>query len=301
VKSDLGPSLPTRLLVKVVRVLPASLVFFAARMLGWIGFCFNRTSRKRAIDNVRTSLRYESHLYHKKIALKGFQHMVLLAVDLLRLPETNAEAIQRINVRNKHYVVDALKEGNGVVIISAHFGNICMLPPAFDGLSEHPAYISRRSARRVGWILREARAYHDRCLQPRTTFDALESSPANAVKLSHFLKQGNVVIVFADLTFGSGTVLVDLFGSPYEMSRLPASLAILNGAPLIPAMTHRNVDGSYEVVVEPPIEKSKSTDHTARYEMTKDFAAILERYVRSSPEQWCWTHQQRWQKNLSSE
>jgi Kdo2-lipid IVA lauroyltransferase/acyltransferase len=300
VKSDLRPSLPTRLIVRVVRVLPASLVFFTARMMGWIGFCFNGVSRKRAIDNVRTCLPYESHLYHKKIALKGFQHMVLLAVDLLRLPETNSEAIHRINVRNKHYVIDALKEGNGVVIISAHFGNICMLPPAFDGLSEHPAYISRRSARRVSWIIREARAYHDRYLKPRTTFDALESSSANAVKLAHFLKRGNVVIVFADLTFGSGTVLVDLFGSPYEMSRLPASLAILNGAPLIPAMTHRNADGTYEIVVESPIEKPKSPNHTAKYEMTKEFAAILERYVRSSPEQWCWTHQQRWQKPLSS-
>ena len=120
--------------------------------MGWIGFWFNGVSRKRAIDNVSTCLPYESPQDHKKIARKGFQHMVLLAVDLLRLPETNAEAIQRINVRNKHYVVEALKEGNGVVIISAHFGNICMLPPAFDGLSDHPAYISRRSARRVGWF-----------------------------------------------------------------------------------------------------------------------------------------------------
>lgn len=299
-KSDLRPSLPIRLMVRVARVLPASIVFFAARMMGWIGFWVNAASRKRAIDNVKTCLPGESHVYHKNLALKGFQHIVLLAMDLLRMPETNSEAVHRINVTNKHYVIDALKEGNGAVIVSAHFGNICMLPAALDGISEHPAYISRRSPRRVGWIIREARAYHDHYLKPRTTFHALESSAANAVKLAHFLKRGNVVIVFADLTYGSGTILVDLFGIPYEMSRLPVSLAILNRAPLIPAMTRRNADGTYDVVVEPPIEKSKSSNHTARYEMTKEFAAILERYVRSSPEQWCWTHQQRWQKFLTS-
>lgn len=268
--------------------------------MGWIGFCVNAASRKLAIDNVKTCLPGESHAYHKKLALKGFQHIALLALDLLRMPGTNSEAVQRINVTNKHYVIDALNEGNGVVIISAHFGNICMLPAAFDGISEHPAYISRRSPRRVSWLIREARAYHDRYLKPRTTFHALESSVANAIKLAHFLKRGNLVIVFADLTYGSGTIPVDLFGIPYEMSRLPASLAILNRAPLIPAMTRRKIDGTYEVVVESPIEKSKSPDHTAKYEMTKEFAAILERYVRSSPEQWCWTHQQRWQKFLNS-
>src|SRR6185369_10717706 len=115
-KRDLRLSFPTRLIIRVIRDLPASIVFFAARMMGWIGFFFNGVSRKRAINNVRTCLPCESHLYHKKIALRAFQHMVLLAVDLLRLPETNSDAIHRINVRNKHYVIDALKEGNGVVI-----------------------------------------------------------------------------------------------------------------------------------------------------------------------------------------
>jgi lauroyl/myristoyl acyltransferase len=65
-------------------------------------------------------------------------------------------------------------------------------------------------------------------------------------------------------------------------------------------MTHRNADGTYEVVVESPIEKPKNPNHTAKYEMTKEFAAILEGSVLSSPEQWCWTLQQRWQKPLSS-
>jgi Kdo2-lipid IVA lauroyltransferase/acyltransferase len=267
--------------------------------MGSIAFCINRASRKRAIDNVRTCFPYESYFYHRKIALKGFQHVALSAIDLLRMSETNSEVVRRINVTDKHYVLDALKEGKGVVIISAHFGNICMVPAAFDGISEHPAYISRRSARRVSWIIREARAYHDRYLKPRTTFRALESSVANAVKLAHFLKRGNVVIVFADLTYGSGTILVDLFGIPYEMSRLPASLASLNQASLIPVISVRNADGTYEVVVQPPIAKPNSPDRRARYAMTKEFAAILERYIRSNPGQWCWTHQQRWRKPVS--
>lgn len=288
------PSLLIRVVVGTVRALPGSLVFCAGRLMGWIGYCANRASRERAIENVRTCFPQESHRLHRKIAVRGFQHMALSAMDLLRAPEEESEVMRRINVRNKHYITNALREGKGVVLVTGHFGNVSVLPAAFDGISKEPAYIMRRPTRRVSWVIREARAYRDIYLKPRSIFRSLDSSIADALQLAHLLKRGNVVIVLADLTWGSGTVLVDLFGIPYLMSRLPASLAILNGASLIPVMTLRNADGTYEVVVEPPIEKPEGLNHDARQTMTKNFATILERFVSSSPEQWCWTHRQGW-------
>ena len=282
-----------RILAAIARTLPASLVFGLARPMGWIGFSVNRFSRTRAINNVRTCFPQESQRRQREIAVKGFQHMTLVALDLLRAPQKNSEALHRINIRNKHYVTDVVKDGRGVVIISAHFGNIGVLPAAFDGVSEHPAYIMRRPTRRVSCIITRARAYRDRYLKPRITFESIDSSKAGALRLAHLLKQGNVVIVLADLTWGSGGVLVELFGMPYEMSRFPATLAIKHGASLIPVMTVRNPDGTYEVVVGPPIEKPETVD-TAKYIMTSEFARILEPYIRRSPEQWCWTHQQNW-------
>jgi lauroyl/myristoyl acyltransferase len=59
-------------------------------------------------------------------------------------------------------------------------------------------------------------------------------------------------------------------------------------------MTLRNADGTYELVVEPQIEKPERLNHDARQTMTKNFATILERFVNSIPEQWCSTHQQAW-------
>jgi Kdo2-lipid IVA lauroyltransferase/acyltransferase len=283
-----------RMIAGIAKALPASVVFGAARIMGRIGFSVNGFSRSRAINNVRTCFPQESYRRQRQIAIKGFQHMTLAAMDLLRAPKANSEAVRCLNIANKHYVTDAVKEGKGVVIVSAHFGNIGVLPAAFDGVSEHPAYIMRRPTRRVSCIINKARAYRDRYLKPRTTFESVDSSIAGAIKLAHLLKRGNVVIVLADLTWGSGAVLVDLFGIPYEMSRLPATLAIKHRVALIPVMTLRNAAGTYEVVVAPPIERPNTPDDMAESAMTKEFAGILERYVRSSPEQWCWTHQQRW-------
>jgi lauroyl/myristoyl acyltransferase len=221
--------------------------------------------------------------------------MALSAMDVLRAPEEKSEMMLRINVRNRHYITNALQEG-GVILVTGHFGNVSVLPAAFDGISKEPAYIMRRPTRRVSWIIRQARAYRDNYLKPRSTFRSLDSSSADALELAHLLKRGNVVIVLADLTWGSGTVQVDLFGIPYLMSRLPASLAIINGASLIPVLTCRNADGTYEVTVEPPIKKPQVLNQDARRVMMQQFARILERFVGASPEQWCWTHRQGWQK-----
>jgi lauroyl/myristoyl acyltransferase len=81
------------------------------------------------------------------------------------------------------------------------------------------------------------------------------------------------------------------------MSRMPASLAIRTNAVLIPVMTYRNDDGIYEVVVDPPIERPVDLDdRTAKEQMMRSFAQILERYLRTDPTQWCWTHRQGWQE-----
>lgn len=118
------PSLLIRLVVGTVRALPGSLVFFAARIMGWIGYVANRVSRERAKDNVRTCFPRKSHRLHRKIAVMGFQHMALSAMDLLRAPEEKSEMMRRFNVRNRHYITNALHEGDGVVLVSGHFGNV---------------------------------------------------------------------------------------------------------------------------------------------------------------------------------
>lgn len=288
------PSLPIRALVATARSLPGPLVFFTARLLSWIGYVANRASRGRAIANVRICFAKKSDRQQRKIALRGFQHMALSAMDLLAAPPARSERMRLINIRNGHHITGPLRDGKGVVLVSGHFGNVSVLPAAFDGISNEPAYIMRRPTRQVSWIIRLARAYRDNYLKPITTFRSLDSSSRDALELAHLLRRGNLVIVLADLTWGKGMVPVELFGIPYLMSRLPASLAISNRASLVPAITLRNADGTYEVFVEPAIDKPDLPDDQARQAMTLTFAGVLERFISANPEQWCWTHRQGW-------
>lgn len=128
-------------------------------------------------------------------------------------------------------------------------------------------------------------------LKPKSSFHSLANSIKGAVKAGHLLNRGNVVIVVADLTWGSGAIPLPFMGTLYNMSRAPASLSQLTGASLIPILTFRNTDGTYDIIVGQSIERPTGVSrHAAERIMMENFARILESRVRSCPEQWFWMH-----------
>lgn len=281
------------LLVKALNRLPRRVVLRSALTLGRLAYLVYSSQRELALQNIRACFPEESHSLHERIAIRAFQHMVISAVDLLRFSEGGPNARPRIEVRDLHHVAGAIGNGRGVVLVTAHYGNVGVLPFALEGVSKESAYIMRRATRRVGWVVAKFRSYREAYLKPRSSFHPLESSIRGAVKAGHLLKRGNAIMVVADLTWGSGAISVPFLGIQHSMSRAPASLAILTGAALIPAITLRNIDGTYTVVVGRPIERPRDASrHDAERIMMETFAKTLERCVVSCPEQWFWVHHQ---------
>jgi len=280
-----------RSLVRILNRIPYFAVLYTAPILGRLGYWAYRSQRDIALQNIRACYPEDSYSLHKKIAIRAFQHIAISSVELLRLFDEKPHTRPRIKIRNLHYINEALAGGRGVVLVTAHYGHVGVLPLALKGICEDPAYIMRRATRRVGWMVAQFRAYREMYLKPKSSFHSLESSIRGAVKAGHLLKRGNAVMVVADLTWGSGAIPVNFLGTSYNMSRAPASLSILTGAALIPIITSRSTDGTYEVVVEPPIENPIGVSrHDAEQIMMGNFAKLLERCVSSCPEQWYWMH-----------
>jgi Kdo2-lipid IVA lauroyltransferase/acyltransferase len=279
------------LFVRALNSLPHSVVMPTAKLLGRLGYRIYRSEQELALRNIQACYPRDPDSLHKKISIRAFQHIVISAIEILRFSDERPQARPYIKVRNLHHITEALGKGRGVVLATAHYGNVGVLPFALEGVCKEPAYIMRRPTRRVSWVVAQFRAYRDTYLKPMSSFHSLASSIRGAVQAGHLLKRGNAVIVVADLTWGSGAIPLNFLGIPYNMSRVPASLSLLTGASLIPIMTSRNADGSYEVVVESPIEHPLgATRHDAERIMTGKFAKVLERYVRACPEQWFWMH-----------
>ena len=66
------------------------------------------------------------------------------------------------------------------------------------------------------------------------------------------------------------------------------------GTALVPAFMVRGSDGKFEVHVEPEIPVPRTGDDEKDIlETVRRYTEVVERYVRSHPEQWMWMHQ-RW-------
>jgi len=265
----------------------------ASIIAGTTAFHSCRSERSRTLENIRAFYPEESEPLCRRIALRAFRHLVVSSVELLGFGREQPRSRPHIRIINKHLLTEALRQNQGVVLMSAHYGNVGILPFALDGICKSPAYIMRRPKRRVGLFVRQFRAYREKYLKPATNFRALDDSLRGIRTAARLLKQGNAVLEVGDLSWGTGSVSVRIRGMSYDMSRLPASLAIRSGAAIIPVISVRKLNGSYEVIMGAPIEKTAQRFHReSETAITQTFASILGDYLNQYPEQWCWTHRQ---------
>jgi len=194
----------------------------------------------------------------------------------------------------------ALKEGKGVIGISAHFGNFplmllflaqsgyatnAIIRPSRDEIIERDFQASRS---RLG--LKTVHSY------PRETC-VLQSLKA--------LRDKELLVVLLDQNTGSKSgVFVDFFGQKAGTATGPIIFAMRTGAPLLPIFTLRQGNSDHhQILIEKPfhLEQKATDEETIQYNVQK-LTTIIEGYIRRYPTEWGWMHR-RWKsqpKNASS-
>lgn len=177
-------------------------------------------------------------------------------------------------------VLEAQARGQGVILISGHFGNHDIARAILDGRG-HPVAALYRP-------------------QSNVAFDKHFSATIRAISQPLFgrerrelaglvthLKKGGILGVLIDQFYHQGEDL-DFLGRPARTSTAMAAMALKYDLLLVPVYGIRQPDGlSFELVVEEPIP------HTDARTMTQAVNDSLGRMVRQHPEQWLWTHR-RW-------
>jgi len=191
----------------------------------------------------------------------------------------------------------ALKEGRGVIGISAHFGNFplmllflaqmgyptnAIIRPNRDEIVEKGFQASRS---RLG--LKTVHSY------PR------EVCVAQSLKA---LRDKELLVVLLDQNTGSKSgVYVDFFGQKAGTATGPIIFAMRTGAPLLPIFTLRQGDSDiHTLVIEKHfyLEQKATDEETIQYNVQK-LTNIIEGYIRKYPTEWGWMHR-RWKSRPQS-
>ena len=227
-----------------------------------------------------------------RLAEAHYAHLWRLAGEFIRFRWLSAQKKSAlIRVDNVEALARALERGKGALILTGHFGNFEVATIA--GLRHFPHMRGRfhfvRRAIRPRWldalVNRRFRQGGFGVLGKRGSLDAILER----------LEAGDVVVFpFDQHASPPDGIAVEFFGEPAGTFKSLAIMALATGAPVVPASSWREPDGSHVLRFEealPLVECDKVSEEIRRN--TRAYNATLEVLVLRHPEQWFWVHR-RW-------
>lgn len=214
---------------------------------------------------------------------RAFQHALLNYVDMFLLPRPDtARLIARLPVANLDLLLEMLARGKGVILISAHYGNIDLVVQ-WLGVYGFPALIP---VERI-----EPPALREAVLGLRGACDVqFEAVGADTfARLAATLRAGNVVVLVCDRDIQGTGQRVTLFGHEVALPSAAVLLALRTGAPVLSAFGMRHPDNSVSAALSGPLAIVPSGKGRLRADLARGMtilAGVLEAHIRRDPGQW---------------
>lgn len=270
-----------RLSGAVIPHLPPAVGYALCRAGGAILYQLNTRQRAIIRQNIQriTGAPAPAADIQRKTRL-AFNHILYNYFDLFRLPSLAPETVEQVvTVEGWENVEDALAQGKGIVMTSAHLGNIEVVLYAMllRGLSitipveriAPPELFDYVTALRMSKGLK------------------LIPIDGPLIHLLRTLKKGGVAGLAGDRDITNNGQVVPFFGHPAHLPDGHVRLALKTKAPLVLGFSHRNPDQSYHArflpAYYPPPRGAEEEQVAAAMKYIVD---EMEKAIAQAPEQW---------------
>ncbi len=268
--------------------LPARMATRIGVGLGLLGYHVIRYRRSLIKEQMGRALKMSpSDRELKRLVRANFVHYGLLVVEFLRIRLLRTSPLESaVQFEGEHHLRDALAQGKGALILTAHLGNYDLVGVAL-ALRGFPLMIVSKPLK--------LKAIEKFWMEERSVSGLEISLNHGSIKeILKALRDGKVVVFVLDQYASSEQFWVEFFGRPASTLSAPAVLTQRTGAPVVPGFTHRDSDGTHVIEIQPvlPFEERGNRDQTIEHN-TQRYTALIEAAIRRHPEQWTWIHR-RW-------
>jgi len=239
-------------------------------------------------DNLKHAFPQLSDEEIRKIALASYKSFTLTLVEILYLPWMSKEEISDvIKFEKLNLILEKEKENNGVILLSAHFGNweYCAIGAGILLNKKFSVVVkSQRNPFVNDWMNRFRTKWSNEVVP-------LGLSIRNVYAV--LLNKGIVAMV-ADQRGPIESIKLEFFGRKTSVYTGPAVLALKMNTPIIYGISVRQPDFSYKVILDEISKENLPEDYDERVKvLSKRMLKYLEEAIRKNPEQWFWMHK-RW-------
>ena len=267
---------------KTLAWLPVRAAYAIARAAGDLAYLLEGRTRRHVKDNMRHVLGPDADERQvSRAAREVFRNVMRYYADLIGLPRIDPDRLRThdLNVHGLENLQDALAQGKGVVLVSAHYGNPELTVQALAAVGIYGYVLTEPlQPRQLSDLTHRLRSTHGHIYRPVST-----SSVKGAIR---YLRQGGMVAILCDRDIQKTGQLLPLCGCPARFPVGAAALALHTGAQIVPAFTQRRGPGRNEVWLEPPLHLERTGDEGQDVRaITQKILARFEEYLRRDPGQ----------------
>lgn len=276
----------------LAQMFPRRAALFLGTALASFTFDVLRIRRRVAIENIEKHLQLPGGRREAvRVARRSYAVMARTFVDILQGPKISNEEMWRLIPYDAvERIARMVRNSNGAVLVSAHFGNWELLIQSFSRVfPKVRVIVGDQSNRRVDAAVKRIRE--------KGGVPAV-SSKTGIREAVRFLREGGAIATLMDQSARKHGVFVDFLGAPVSTHTGMVALAIRAGVPFLGVLLVDH-DGSYQFEVSSPWEaRDGASEEESLREGAVHYNQFLEAHVRRHPDNYFWAHR-RWKKSPS--
>jgi KDO2-lipid IV(A) lauroyltransferase len=266
----------------VVRALPPRLRYPLAAITGRCAFYLMPKRRRIAYENFGQVLGVPwNHPLAKRTARHAFGNYFKMFADFILMYSMSPDEIRRmVRPQGVHHLDEALAQGKGAIVVTAHVSNWDMLAAAAAvyGYTTNAVTNELPSGGLNDLVVKS---------RERIGMKMIPQTLGSLRNIMRALSRNEIVALASDLYRGDRGVRVNFFNRPASLPSGPAAIALKTGAPIIPVWVRRNRNNLYVAEIEPPIDTTSTGDSARDIQAITDrIVAFFERIIRREPDQW---------------
>ncbi|MDH4238096.1 MAG: lipid A biosynthesis acyltransferase [Phycisphaerae bacterium] len=267
-----------------------------ACFLGRLLWKYYHRGRKRALDNLRASFPEKSEEWFRQTGRRSFEHIAMLAIDVLFTPRLVKKHNWRdySRFKNTEMAKWLMKEGNGMLMVTGHYSNFEIMGYMMGLFGFNIYSIARPLDNRfINKYLYDVRM--------RVGQKIIDKKGA-AELMSELTSSGATLCFIVDQDAGRKGIFVDFFGRKASTYKSIALLAITNNVPIGVGYSRRVDDRFFfEIGVNRIILPQEWADKEDPLQwITAEYTSAIEKFVREDPTQYWWLHR-RWKTRPKDE
>ncbi|MCJ8347748.1 lysophospholipid acyltransferase family protein [bacterium] len=258
-----------------VCLLPRKVQLSIGASMGLLFWVLSKRRRNITIDNIKIA--FPNEKTPQRLALKCYKHFGNVFLEILFNPTMDQYFSKYLSWNNEEIIFEKLKKKQGVVLLTAHFGNWETLGTLSQFDCEIWPIYQEQSNKFVDDLLIDLRSSIGVNLIKKSDRETMVQCLNNAQVLGNVGDEGRAIPI-------------PFFGIETHFPAGPVKLALETNSAIIFAVGIRKGDHIvHEVLEEIPIIKGQNDQETYFNTMTI-YAKKLEELVAKHPEQYFWLH-----------